>query len=143
MGEKRFIFTAVSLDELAEMRQFIEKAGQELGGDGETIADLIIAANEATTNIIVHGYGENSGEIEIVVSKEQDSITVTLLDSASFFDPTQADAPDLSVHPIQRTPGGLGILMIQEFVDHFEYQRTADGKNKLIMTKGGSHGVSS
>ncbi|MEM7335545.1 MAG: ATP-binding protein [Chloroflexota bacterium] len=139
--EKRLLFTAVTLNHLAQMRQFIEQSGKALGAHPEIVADSIVAVNEATTNIIIHGYGEQLGDIEIVVKAKNDVFSVILFDNAPLFDPTHTLPPDLTVHPMLRKPGGLGILMMQEFVDHLEYLRTPDGKNKLIFTKGGSHAI--
>ena len=141
--QERLLFTAVTIDKLVEMRQFIEKTGKSWGLNPEDVADMVIAANEATTNIIVHGYGEQAGEIEIIVTYQDETFLVTLLDQAPPFDPTNVAAPDLLVSPLARQPGGLGIMMINEFIDTLEYHLTKDGKNKLILSKGVSNAIQS
>lgn len=133
-------FTAVTPLQLKEIRRFIEQAALQLGCDKETYADLIIAVNEATTNIITHGYGDTPGNIVVRVTFHQKQLTVTLIDSAPPFDPTRADLPDLTIPPHQRRPGGVGIAMMYEFADAFRYRRLGNSQNQLTLVKGASDG---
>lgn len=133
-------FTAVTPNQLGAIRRFIEDVASQLGCDPETSADLIVAVNEATTNIITHGYGDAAGDINVRVAFQQQKLVVTLTDSAPPFDPTQAPPPDLTIPPHRRKPGGLGIEMMREFADTFRYRRLENEQNQLVLEKGAPNG---
>lgn len=137
---KRSQFKIESLKNLVEIRDFIEKAAVELGADPEKTADLILAVNEATTNIFIHGFEKKPCEVEIVVEFQDNLLTVSTLDNGPHFDPTKADNPDTNAPLDQRRPGGLGIHMMREFTDQLIYCRTTEQENKLVFKIGGQHG---
>ena len=58
---------AARLENLAVIRRFVEDATTALGIDPATVASIILAVDEATSNIITHGYQGQPGDIEIDV----------------------------------------------------------------------------
>ena len=78
-----------ALENLEQVRRFIDRAANELDVSPETVSDIRLAVDEAVTNIIVHGYkGREDGEIVLSVARRQDGIQVSLVDSAPLVDPT-------------------------------------------------------
>ena len=75
------------------------------------------AVDEATTNVILHGYRGGPGWVEVAAERVGDRIVVTVTDEAPSFDPTRVPEPDLSVPPERRRPGGMGIHLIREATD--------------------------
>ena len=128
-------FPDAELTDLVSMRAFIKESAIKLGGDAEPVTELLIAVNEALTNIIVHGYQNKPGLIEIIVERETNDIRLRLLDSASEFDPTSVPQPDITLPLEQRPYGGMGVHMMRSFSDELNYRLTADGMNELIFTK--------
>lgn len=124
------------VNELAAMRAFIEDTCVKLGIDRDTVLDIMLAVNEAVTNIIVHGYAARPGAIDIEIEcLENRTLAVTLTDQADHFDPTAVPPPDLSL-PLQlRPPGGMGVHIMRELMDTLEYRVMPDGRNRLTLVK--------
>ena len=59
--------------------------------------DVLLAVDEAATNVVVHGYQGREGVIEIEVLREGDALVIRLRDEAEPFDPTSLPPPDLAV----------------------------------------------
>ena len=127
-------FTAVSQDNLPDIREFVEQAAMALGGKEDAISELVVSTNEAITNILNHGY-DQAGDIEITVGCQNHSLIIRLRDNAQPFDPTTVPKPDITLPLEQRTPGGLGVHMMREFTDKLSYRTTNNGENELIMIK--------
>lgn len=123
------------IDNLAKARRFVEEAAASLTDDAEVIGDLVLAVDEALTNVIVHGYQDAAGMIEIEVAQGQDALVVHLRDRAPGFDPTRVPAPDINVPLSRRIPGGLGVYMMRRLTDELHYQATPEGKNELTLVK--------
>ncbi len=123
------------LKNLAAIRRLIvESAAQSELSNPEAIADMLVAVNEAVTNIIVHGYRGQPGVIDIQVTYDRDNLAVSLQDRSPPFDPTSVPAPDVSVPLAQRPFGGMGVHLMRQFTDEVIYRPTADG-NELILIK--------
>jgi serine/threonine-protein kinase RsbW len=123
------------LNELAAAREFMRETATSLGVDPATISDMVLAANEAITNIIVHGYENQPGMIEIEVKREIHTLIVCLRDQAPLFDPLTAPMPDLTLPLEQRPFGGMGIYMTQQLMDEVLYRITPQGDNELTLIK--------
>ena len=61
-------------------------------------------------------------------------ISMRLEDNGDPFDPEQIDDPDLELSVEERGIGGLGIYMVRQMMDSFEYDYS-DGKNICVITK--------
>ena len=96
---------------------------------------LVQAVDEVATNAIIHGHGGAPGWVEVDVATEDDRFIVTLADDAPEFDPTSVPAPDLSVHPAERRPGGMGVLLARLCVDEMTYRPRPGGGNILTLVR--------
>lgn len=127
---------AATLDNLAVTREFVRSFATAHGLDAEGTYDLVLAVEEAVTNVIRHGYGEDKeGTIQIEVAQDDGALLVRVLDQAPHFDPTAASAPDLSVPVAERPLGGLGIYMMKKSVDALRYRSLPGGGNELTLVK--------
>ena len=123
------------LTRLFAVRELVRSAADEAGAGEASTADLVQAVDEATTNAIIHGHGGKDGFVEVVVSTEADRLVVTIEDDAPAFDPTTVAAPDLSVFPGARRPGGMGILLARLCVDEMTYRPRPGGGNILTLVR--------
>ena len=121
--------------DLARIRRFVQDTATALRCDSSAVQDLILAVDEAATNIIVHGYQCQPGPIEIEVRQIGDSVMVRLRDQAPLFDPTLVPPPNIELPLEQRPFGGMGIHMIRQVVDELFYCATPDGANELTLLK--------
>lgn len=124
-----------TLDDLESMRRFVEDQARGFGVESSKIYDLLMAVEELVMNIIVHGYRNGAGSIEIAIRQKENSLEVRLRDQAPLFDPTQAPAPDTTLPLERRAPGGLGIHMARHFTDAMIYKALPEGGNELILIK--------
>ncbi|MFB0535843.1 MAG: ATP-binding protein [Anaerolineae bacterium] len=138
MDEPLCLRIAADLKNLATIRRFVEGAAKSGDGNPQAITDMLIAMNEAATNIIVHGYQGQPGIIEVEVAYDKDALVVCLRDQAPTFDPTSAPVPDVTLSLEQRPFGGMGIHMMRQLSDELTYRTTPDGRNELVLTKKGA-----
>jgi serine/threonine-protein kinase RsbW len=121
--------------DLAVIRDFVEEGALALCDRDDIVGELVVAVNEAVTNILVHGYKNQPGALSITVSHQGDELQVCLEDKAPVFDPTTAPEPDVSL-PLERRPlGGVGIRMMREFTDELRHEARAGGGNRLVLVK--------
>ena len=63
------------------------------------------------------------------------SFVVHLEDAAPEYDPTDVPEPDLSVPPMDRTPGGMGVHLIRACTDTMTYRPRPGGGNILTLAR--------
>ena len=79
-----------SVDHLAEVRSFVRDCVADFGGSKRVADDLVQAVDEATCNVMLHGYGGKPGDIDIAAELRDHRIEIRILDRAPTFDPTAA-----------------------------------------------------
>jgi serine/threonine-protein kinase RsbW len=138
MDESPSLRITADLKDLATIRRFVEQASYRPDANSEVIDDMVIALNEAVTNIIVHGYQNRPGIIEVEVTYDNDSLVVYLRDEAPPFDPTAITAPDFPPSLEQPLFGGMGIQMMSKLTTVMTYRTLPKGGNELtLIRKGG------
>ncbi len=86
---------------------------------------------ELGTNIIKYGYDDDAAhEIFLQMQITLAHLHILLDDDGHKFDPLQAPKPKVDGGVESRTPGGLGIWLVQKF-GTLGYERTADGHNQV------------
>lgn len=121
---------------LAKISEFVSRAIKEAGFDETTAYAVLVAVDEACTNIIEHAYGgEEQGDIQCSCEVTEDSLTIILRDRGAPFDPTAIPEPDFSV-PLQELEcRGAGLVLIQRIMDEIHFSSTPEGENVLTMVK--------
>ncbi|KPL23815.1 MAG: hypothetical protein AMJ93_03760 [Anaerolineae bacterium SM23_84] len=133
----RTLSIPAELKNLAEIRHFVERTATELGAGEGIVDDMVLAVDEAATNIILHGYERGEGMIEIEMRRDGDALEIALRDGGVPFDPTCIPAPDLHLPLEIRAPGGMGIHLMRQVVDEVNYCTTPQGGNELTLVKRG------
>lgn len=133
-GEHTLVTEAV-LENLGEVRQFVEGEARSHGVDSTAITDLVLAVDEAVTNIVVHGYKHQPGSLEVSIEDHPTSLFVHLRDEAPPFDPCAHRVSDLAETLEKDTPGGFGLHLIYKSVDEVSYQTPRAGGNELTLVK--------
>ena len=126
------------LKDLSVIRCFVQEAATALQADPIVIPDVVLAVNEAATNVIVHGYGGQPGIIEIKVGREGNSLVIRLRDQAPPFDPNDVPPPDLALPLEERPFGGMGVYLTKQIMDQVIHLVTPQGGNELTLKKGWS-----
>ncbi len=127
---------AADLDSLKQARDFVEETTQLAGLDQDRTGELLLAVDEAVTNIIMHGCPQGGCTIELEVQGKPDACIIRIRDDANLFDPTAVQDPNLDLSPLERdAPGGFGVYLFKHLVDQTSYSTTPDGRNELTLLK--------
>ncbi|MDO9680744.1 MAG: ATP-binding protein [Bacteroidales bacterium] len=123
------------IDELTRVALFLDELGTSWGLHDSLVANLNLVIEEALTNIILYGYNDSDNHIiEILLTRGDGQISITIKDDGLEFDPTKMRDPDTTLSVEERPVGGLGIFLIKQIMDKVQYMR--EGKiNYLILTK--------
>ena len=124
------------MSEVGRLRAFFFSVCREHGIDDETAKTLNLALEEWVANVIGYAYPKGMrGHVEVTADVHEDVLTLVIKDHGTAFDPTQHAEVDINAELDERTIGGLGIHLVRTIMDTVEYQRTADGYNRLVLTK--------
>jgi serine/threonine-protein kinase RsbW len=136
MSRTQHLEIAADLDSLKQVRDFIEESTRLAGLDHERTGELLLAVDEAVTNIIMHGCPQGGCTIELEFQGASDGCFIRIRDNARLFDPTVILEPDLDIPPLEReSPGGFGVYLFKHLVDQTSYRTTPDGRNELTLLK--------
>jgi serine/threonine-protein kinase RsbW len=123
------------LAELARLRAFVHGFRVQLLDSSvseDRLNELVLAVNEAVTNIIIHAYHGQPGQrirLEADVCKER--ITVRIYDWGEAFDPTLVEPPRFD----GSREAGFGVYIIAHSVDEVHRSRDAQGSNCISLLK--------
>jgi len=116
---------------LADGRKFIEQHARDAGFDELTVSHIVLAVDEAVTNIMRYSYDMKPDcDIDFTVTRSRDHFTVALRDYGKPCDPAKIRPRPL--HEVR--PGGLGTHFIQTVMDEVKYTCKEPG-TELIMIK--------
>ncbi len=123
-------------ENLSAIRDFIASAARSVGIDEETVEDIMLAVDEACSNIIKHAYKLNpEGEIKLSIDYSEDKFTVMIQDKGMSFEPNLIPEPDLQKYYRQRKVGGLGMYLMKSLMDEVKYITVPGKYNCVLLTK--------
>ena len=97
---------------------------------------IVLAIDEACSNIIEHAYGgEERGDIECTCDETKDKLTIILCDQGEPFNPDEVAEPDLSLPLEDRDNHGLGLYFMRKWMDEIRFEHPTNGGNSVIMIK--------
>jgi anti-sigma regulatory factor (Ser/Thr protein kinase) len=123
--------------ELPRVRDALRHWASSAGWDEHRVADIVLAVDEALTNVIRHGYmGRPGQKIE--------------LRACTIRDPQQGEGVEIRIRDFGRQapldkicgrdlddlrPGGLGVHIIRNVMHFSEYSHAEGGGMRLVMRK--------
>ena len=123
-------------ENLSEIRDFVSSNANNAGIPVATIENIILAVDEACTNIIKHAYKLSpEGEIIIKIDYDNEKFTVTIIDYGKSFDPNQVPLPDLQKYYREHRVGGLGMYLMKSLMDDVSYSSVPGKYNKVLLSK--------
>jgi sigma-B regulation protein RsbU (phosphoserine phosphatase) len=104
--------------------------------DGEEVAPelrdkLVLAVDEACTNIMRHAYCGCEGSIALRLLRERDMLVFELADEAPPVDPSRMQPRDLD----ECRPGGLGVAFIDTLMDEWRIEPGQSGKGNILRMR--------
>ncbi len=117
---------------LAGMRHRLGEVLLASGASVDQRQTLVLALDEAASNIIRHAYGGPcDSTIRLGVWQDGDSLRFELHDDAPAIDPQRVRPRDLG----ECRPGGLGVNIIDAAMDSWSLQPEPGGGNRMVMLK--------
>ena len=119
--------------ELHDVRDRVERFVLKAGLGDEDSLNVVLALDEALTNIIRHAYdGQHDQPIDITVVPMDNELNVIVRDYGKVADRSKIQSRDLD----DIRPGGLGVHIMHECMDAVEYLPAPEGGGTiLVMTK--------
>jgi anti-sigma regulatory factor (Ser/Thr protein kinase) len=123
--------------ELPNVRDAVRGWTTAQGWDEHDIADLVLAVDEALTNVIRHGYGGAAGKpIELSLREVRDGagragVEIVVRDYGRQVPLDRICGRDLD----DLRPGGLGVHIIRNVMESAEYSHAKGGGMRLVMRK--------
>ncbi|MBQ7622129.1 MAG: SpoIIE family protein phosphatase [Bacteroidales bacterium] len=132
---KRHIVLRNQIKEIERLAVYIDGIVEEMHIDSAVGTSLNLALEEAVTNVILYAYPEGKeGLVDIVTELGRESLTFTISDRGTPFDPTAMPEVNINAGVDERRIGGLGIHLVRNIMDSVSYSYS-DGKNILTLTR--------
>ncbi|MFH2029953.1 MAG: ATP-binding protein [Bacteroidota bacterium] len=123
-------------ENLAAIREFVRDASVQAGLNSKNTDKIVLAVDEACSNIIKHAYAYSAnGKLEIKVKSEKEKISITIVDHGSQFDPSLIPEPNLKQIQEERRGGGLGMFLMKKLMDEVKYTNLTKNKNQVVLVK--------
>ena len=125
-----------SLETIKDVRQWIVDVLSSNNTPKEVVTDLILAASEAVTNSVVHGYAKTRrGRVDLRLEVTNGFVSLTVRDYGSGFGRKLYTKPDTSV----AQEGGYGVYLVHSLMDEVTLTSLDPGTEvrmkKLIKSK--------
>ena len=120
-------------EEMRSLRGALRQALDRIGIEPRLRDCLVLAVDEACTNIIRHAYGPtHSGDIELRLSRAGHYVSFELTDRAP-----RVDAASIRAKPLGECRcGGFGLALIDEVMDDWQIEAAPGGEgNRLVLRK--------
>ncbi len=136
MDDGLHVTLANDLNEIVRLAALTNAFLDEHGAAADVMFKVDVALDEALSNVINYGLaGQPAATIAVDMHVVDGVLNITLTDPGPAFDPFQdAATPDLDASLDDRPIGGLGVFLVQEFMDSCSYQRI-DNHNRLFLRK--------
>ena len=123
-------------ENLSRIRDFISQKASEAGISNSDVENIMLAVDEACTNIIKHAYDSYpDGEIIIKVEHNSNKLLITIVDYGNSFDPLIVPDPDLQKYYNDGRVGGLGMYLMKSLMDDVKYKTVPGKYNEVLLSK--------
>jgi sigma-B regulation protein RsbU (phosphoserine phosphatase) len=123
-------FEHLTPDDLGRIRTTLEGYLAASGFDEKERGRIVLAVDEALTNVIRHAYGGQGGPADLHAHIERGTLQIVLRDKGCGRIPQIPEAA-----PTELKPGGLGLGILKEVMDAVRFESGADGGCILRMKK--------
>jgi len=111
------------LDNLYRFMDVVSRCAKEQGFTQKRINEIELAMEEALVNIFNYAYQDNTGDVEVICSLNNDLFIVDIIDSGIPFNVLSHKDPDLTSDISEREIGGLGVFLMKKLTDDIQYRR--------------------
>ncbi len=126
------------LENVRRIGDFVRGFGRRMGLPEDTLFDIDLAVEEASTNTVRHAYASGPvGDILVQIKAVDDAVIITVTDWGLPLNAEVTLLPDVGASLEARTEGGMGLHLIYALMDSVTREpTTAPGQpNILTLTK--------
>ncbi|MGQ2869952.1 ATP-binding SpoIIE family protein phosphatase, partial [Leptospira santarosai] len=126
-----------SISSIPLLREFVYETIKVRNLEESQRDDILLACDEAGTNIVMHSYENTSlknPEFECKIRFTGDWITIVLIDSGKVFRRKEVQKPSIEDNLSGKRKGGFGVYLIETLMDSVDYSNEG-GKNVLVLKK--------
>jgi len=124
------------LELLNLVRTVIAEVAEDFGfAEGDT-AQIVMAVDEACTNVLQHGYGGEPGaKVYVRTVFARDRLMIEILDGAERFSPLEERSATLDEFLRSGESHGFGLYVIQTLMDEIDHEYVKGRGNRLRLVK--------
>jgi serine/threonine-protein kinase RsbW len=123
---------------LAKLREFVRHAGLTVGLSETERDSIVLAIDEAATNIIAHAARQHEEAIDCCCFMDesgQELVCELVYDAEDLFDPINSPSEEAIRQRVREfRRGGYGVFLMHNLVDTVEYRREGQ-KNIIRLSK--------
>ena len=134
-GNKFKLKVEAALENLSVISSAVSEAMKQAKIDAAIIPGILLAVDEACTNIALYAYPERKGYIRLTCWLNHDYFVISIEDKGKPFNPCSVPPPELDAKLDDRKVGGLGIYFMRKFMDEISYKYDPKTGNQLTMRK--------
>lgn len=121
---------------LSQVRDMLSDRIREFDLERAQENRIVLAVDEAVTNIMEHGYEPNlEGWIDISITINEERVKIQIQDVGKRFDPNSVRQMDIVKVVEEGKDQGFGIYLIRQIMDEVRYRFEEGKKNKLTLIK--------
>ena len=132
--ESKEIIVDAKTDNLSQVTSFISSFLKENNCPTKAEKQIILAVDEAFTNIANYAYDGKDGKVDITIQLDGNLVTIVMRDEGKLYDPLDKEDPDISLSAEERQIGGLGVFLVKRNLDDVSYSYE-NNRNVLTMKK--------
>jgi anti-anti-sigma factor len=125
-------------NDLAELATVTDALNRILEGSAisnKALMQLQVALDEILSNVVKYAWPEGeTHEVRVRINAQKDVVEVIIVDDGKAFDPRAQAPPKPPPAGRRPRPGGVGIHMVRQLVDSYDYARI-EGRNQITLTK--------
>lgn len=121
------------INQVPQLAEWVEMVAEAAELPMDKVFQLNLAMEEAVVNVMNYAYpGQEGMPVTLGADILDGSIRFVIDDAGVPFDPTQKEDPDLTLSAEERPIGGLGIMLVRQFMQEISYEYK-DGHNRLTL----------
>ncbi len=123
-------------EKLHLVRDFISTAARNFGFDDESASKIMLAVDEACTNVIKHAYEfVPTRDIDIEIVSNGRKFEIIIMHNGKSFDPGAVKSPNMKEYLRRYQRGGLGMHLMRSMLDEVEYKTLPDRRSAVHLIK--------
>ena len=122
-------------ESIRDVCQELEKFYLDNGVRESDVQDMVLATDEALTNIKKHGYPDGPGDVLLETTIEDSTVCITISDKAQQpYETEITESFDIDTYLGSKQLGGFGLRLMNKLMNEVKVRRE-DGGNCLTMIK--------